>query len=81
MGSPEIQLEGWIMKVSVLGIDLGKNVCSLVGLNATGAVVLRRRAKRETLIGLAAKLPPCIIAMEGLLWRASPRPDICNSRA
>ena len=52
------------MKVSVLGIDLGKNVCSIVGFDETGAVVLRRRAKRETLIGLAAKLPPCIVAME-----------------
>ena len=38
-----------MMKVHVLGIDLGKNVCSLVGLDETGAVVLRRRAKRETL--------------------------------
>jgi transposase len=63
MGSPEAQPEGWIMKVSVLGVDLGKNVCSLVGLDASGAVVLRRRVKRETLIGLAAKLPPCIVAM------------------
>ena len=52
------------MKVSVLGIDLGKNVCSVVGLDASGAVVLRRRAKRETLIALAAKLPPCLVAME-----------------
>ncbi len=52
------------MKVSVLGIDLGKNVCSIVGLDEIGAVVLRRRAKRETLINLAAKLPPCIVAME-----------------
>ena len=64
VGSPEAQLEGRIMKVSVLGIDLGKNVCSIVGLDASGAVVLRRRAKRETLIGLVAKLPPCIVAME-----------------
>ncbi|MBB4201157.1 transposase [Rhodoblastus sphagnicola] len=48
----------------MLGIDLGKNVCSLVGLDETGAVVLRCRAKRETLIHLAAKLPPCIIGME-----------------
>jgi transposase len=53
-----------MMKVSVLGIDLGKNVCSLVGLDASGAVVLRRRVKRETLIRLAAKMPPCIVAME-----------------
>ena len=52
------------MQVSVLGIDLGKNVCSLVGLDGSGAVVLRRRAKREPLIGLAAKLPPCFVAME-----------------
>ena len=43
-------------EISVLGVDLGKNVCSLVGLDASGAVVLRRRAKRETLIALAAKL-------------------------
>jgi transposase len=52
------------MKVSVLGVDLGKNVCSLVGLDASGAVVLRRRVKRETLIRLAAKMPPCTVAME-----------------
>ena len=52
------------MKVSVLGIDLGKNICSIVGLDETGAVVLRRQVKRKTLIGLAAKLSPCIVAME-----------------
>src|SRR5215470_13825948 len=52
------------MRIAVLGVDLGKNVCSLVGLNASGAVVLRRRAKRETVIALAAKLSPCIIGME-----------------
>jgi hypothetical protein len=34
------------------------NVCSLVGLDASGKVVLRRGVKRETLIALAAKLPP-----------------------
>jgi hypothetical protein len=45
-------------------MDIGKNTCSLVGLDANGRVVLRRRAKWETLIALAAKLPPCIVAME-----------------
>ena len=53
------------MRIAVLGVDLGKNVCSLVGLDASGAVVLRRRAKRETVIALAAKLSPCIVGMEG----------------
>jgi len=49
---------------AVLGVDLGKNVCSVVGLDAAGAVVMRRKMRRETLIGLAEKLPPCILAME-----------------
>ena len=31
------------MGIAVLGIDIGKNVCSVVGLDDTGAVVLRRR--------------------------------------
>ena len=50
--------------ISVLGVDIGKNLCSLVGMNASGKVVFRRRAKRETLIALATKLPCCIVAME-----------------
>ena len=34
------------MKIAVLGIDLGKNVCSIVGLDASGKVVMRRRVRR-----------------------------------
>jgi len=52
------------MRISVLGVDLGKNVCSIVGLDASGAVVLRRRVRRDTLIELVAKLPACIVGME-----------------
>jgi transposase len=52
------------MYIAVLGVDLGKNVCSVVGLDAAGAVVMRRKVRRETLIGLAEKLPPCIVGME-----------------
>jgi len=50
--------------ISVLGVDLGKNVCSVVGLDASGKVVMRRTVRRETLIGLAEKPPPCIAGME-----------------
>jgi len=50
--------------VAVLGIDLGKNSCSLVGFDATGAVVLRRRARRETVVGLTAEMPACLVAMQ-----------------
>ena len=52
------------MQVSVLGIDLGKNSCSVVGLDGSGRVVVRRRMRRETVIAYSAKLPGCIVAME-----------------
>jgi hypothetical protein len=39
--------------VATLGIDLGKNVSSLVGMDADGRVVLRRRVRRATLFDLA----------------------------
>lgn len=50
--------------IAVLGIDLGKNSCSLAGLDATGAVILRRKMTRERLVAFAAELPSCIVAME-----------------
>ena len=52
------------MQIAVLGIDLGKNSCSIVGLDVGGAVVVRRRMRREGVINLAAKLKPCVVAME-----------------
>ncbi len=52
------------MDIVVLGIDLGKNVCSLVGLDGQGRVVLRRRMKRETVAGFARQWSSCVVAME-----------------
>jgi transposase len=52
------------MTIAVLGIDLGKNSCSLVGLDVSGRVVLRRRMRRETVLAFGAKLPACVVAME-----------------
>ena len=42
------------MQVAVLGVDLGKNSCSVVGLDGLGKVVVRRRMQRETVISLSA---------------------------
>jgi transposase len=53
-----------MQKAAVLGIDLGKNSCSLAGLDASGAVVLRRRTGRQGILALAERLPPCVVAME-----------------
>ncbi len=52
------------MQIAVLGIDLGKNSCSVVGLDGTGRVVLKRRLHRDGVVKLAAGLPPCVMAME-----------------
>src|SRR3954452_15716966 len=53
-----------MQRIAVLGIDLGKSSCSLAGLDASGAVVLRRRMRRETVVTFAAGLSPCVAAME-----------------
>lgn len=52
------------MQIAVLGIDLGKNSCSLVGLDEAGAVVLRRRMRRETLSDFVSGLTSCVVGME-----------------
>ena len=52
------------MSITILGVDLGKNSCSVVGVDVTGAVVVRRTMRRQTLIDYVTKLPACVVAME-----------------
>lgn len=52
------------MQLAIIGIDLGKNSCSLVGLDAGGKVVLSRRMRRDTVVTFCAKTSGCIVAME-----------------
>ena len=52
------------MSIATIGIDLGKNSCSVAGLDRTGAVVLRRRLTRERLVAFLAGQPACVVAME-----------------
>ena len=52
------------MDVQVLGIGLGKNSCSLVGLDVSGRVVVRRRMCRDSIVTFAARTPGCVVAME-----------------
>jgi transposase len=52
------------MSIVILGVDLGKNSCSVVGVDAAGAVILRRSMRRQTLIDYVVKLPACVVAME-----------------
>jgi transposase len=52
------------MKIAVLGIDLGKNSCSVVGLDEVGAVIKRRRMRRQSIVAFTQSLPACVVAME-----------------
>ena len=52
------------MNTMMIGIDLGKNSCSLAVLDETGNVVVRRRMQPKTIPSFAAKYPGSTIAME-----------------
>ena len=52
------------MDIVIVGIDLGKNSCSVAGLDASGRVVLRRRMRRSVLENFVRGLQRCIVAME-----------------
>jgi len=52
------------MEIAVIGIDLGKNSCSLVGLDQAGAVVKRRRMRPESIPAFTKTMAACVVAME-----------------
>ena len=52
------------MDIVVLGVDLGKNSCSLAGLDASGRVILRRRMRRSSVESFVKGIGHCIVAME-----------------
>lgn len=53
--------------ISILSIDLAKNVFQLHGQNKQGKQVLKKRLRREELRNTIANLPPCLIAMEACI--------------
>src|ERR1700680_2668880 len=53
-----------LMKIYALGIDLGKTVFHLVGLNSSGKVVVRKRCSRRQLLAFTANLQVQLIGME-----------------
>src|SRR5256885_10691020 len=51
-------------KLSVLGIDLAKQVFHLVGMDAHGTMLVRKRLYRAQMMAFIAQLPPTLIGME-----------------
>lgn len=56
-----------LSELSVVGVDIGKDVFHLVGFDDGGTLVLRKKIKRLALISTFEKLPRCIIGMEACL--------------
>jgi hypothetical protein len=50
--------------VSVLGLDITMQILHVVGMDDSGAVVLRKRCPRGALMSCIAQLPPVVIGME-----------------
>lgn len=52
------------MKLHVIGIDLGKTVFHLVGLDSTGRAVIRKKCSRKQLLAFTANLEVELIGLE-----------------
>jgi transposase len=52
------------MRITTIGIDIGKTWFHLVGFSADGTIVIRRRCTRQQLVTYLATLPPCLVGME-----------------
>src|SRR5260370_16487664 len=51
-------------EVSTIGLDLAKNVFQAHGANASGAVVFRKKRRRDRVLKFLAAQPACTVAME-----------------
>jgi transposase len=51
-------------EISMIGLDLAKNVFQVHGIDASGGVVLRRQLRRGAVEKFFAQLPPCTVGVE-----------------
>lgn len=51
-------------EVSIIGLDLAKNIFQAHGASGDGSVLFRRKLSRGQLLDFLSKQPPCIVAME-----------------
>ena len=52
------------MEIHTIGIDLGKTIFHLVGVNSRGEVVVRKKFSRLQLLRFRANRQVCLIGME-----------------
>src|SRR4051795_8837194 len=52
------------MSIRTVGIDLGKTVFHLIGMDESGKIVLRKKMSRSQLLAYIANVPECLVGME-----------------
>ena len=52
------------MSIRTVGIDLGKTVFHLIGMDENGKIVLRKKMSRSQLLAYMANVPECLVGME-----------------
>src|SRR5437870_10994901 len=52
------------MQVTTIGLDIAKRVFQVHGIDAAGAVVVRKKLRRSELLQFFARLAPCVIGIE-----------------
>ena len=50
--------------IAVVGLDIGKRLFHVIGMDQAGHVVLRRRCSRSQLFAFFERLPPALVGME-----------------
>ena len=51
-------------EVSTIGLDLAKSVFQAHGADAAGAVIFRRKLRRDQVLAFFVRQPRCLVAME-----------------
>ena len=50
--------------IVTIGLDIAKSVFQVHGVDADGAVVVRRRLTRAKVLRFFERLPPCLVGIE-----------------
>jgi transposase len=51
-------------QVSTVGIDLAKSVIPVHGADASGAVMIRKKLRRDEILAMLSTLLQCVVAVE-----------------
>jgi hypothetical protein len=51
-------------EITTIGLDLGKHVFQVHGIDAAGRTVLRKRLRRGQVLAFFRRIPPCLVGLE-----------------